>query len=83
MVRFLLSHGAECNLREKSGYTPLHWAASHGNLATIEALFAAGADPNALDARGQRPIDVARTSGKGEHVAYLKNRGVARGITSR
>lgn len=45
-----------------SNVKPNALVASHGSLAMIEALFAAGTDLNALDARSRRPIDVARRS---------------------
>jgi ankyrin repeat protein len=35
VVRFLLGVGADCNIAESAGYTPLHWATSHGNLETV------------------------------------------------
>jgi len=64
VVRYLLSTGADCNIAESTGgYTPLHWAASHGNLETIEALVEAGADPTVADRQGRLPIDMARKHG--------------------
>ncbi len=75
VVRYLLSVGASCNMVESTiGYTPLHWAASHGNLETIQILVEAGADPTVADYQGRLPIDVAHRYGKGAHVSYLKSR---------
>jgi ankyrin repeat protein len=74
-VRYLLSVKADCNIAESNGYTPLHWAASHGNLETMKALIEAGADPTVADHQGRLPVDVAQEYGKGAHVSYLKSIG--------
>ena len=73
VVRYLLSVGANCNIAESNGYTPLHWAASHGNIETLKVLLEAGADPSAADHQGRLPVDVAHKHGKGAHVSYLKS----------
>jgi uncharacterized protein len=76
VVAFLLSVGARHDLTEKmSALSPLHWAASHGNLDTVKLMIAAGADPATADRHGDLPIDHAHRCGKGPHVAYLKTVG--------
>ena len=42
-----------------SGATPLHFAAQSGDLAEIERLLSAGANPNARDAHGNTPLKYA------------------------
>ena len=44
-ARFLLDRGADPHA-DAAGYTALHTAVSRGDLALVEALCAAGADPN-------------------------------------
>jgi ankyrin repeat protein len=45
IVRLLLAYGADPNQRGINDYTCLHAAVSYGNLAAIDVLFEAGADP--------------------------------------
>ncbi len=55
---------------EKSGYTPLHFAARHNAVQAAELLLQRGADANAADAQGYGPL---RLSG-GQEVARLLRR---------
>ncbi len=58
LVRRLLASGVDANCAE-SGRSLLHWAASCADRATVEALLAAGADPNAEDESGATPMHEA------------------------
>ncbi len=40
---------------ENWGYTPLHMAWAQGNVATVQAMLAAGADVTVVDAKGRCP----------------------------
>jgi ankyrin repeat protein len=40
----------------------------------MAVLLDAGADSNATDSLGRRPVDVARSHGKTENVKYLEDR---------
>ena len=60
MVEFLLKHGADPNVKDNYGYTPLHHASWYSNsessLETVESLLRNGADPNAKDICGWTPL---------------------------
>ena len=44
MVRFLVEVGADINVRDNKGKTPLAWAISRKNVAIIEHLSGIGAE---------------------------------------
>jgi ankyrin repeat protein len=60
LLKLLLSHGAEVNVRGPSGDTPLHHAIQHGVAEIVKGLLDAGADPNARNDAGQSPLDWPR-----------------------
>lgn len=55
--------------------TALHQAAHRQEPAIVRALLKAGADPNALDEDGRRPVDLARMEDRAEVVALLAEAG--------
>jgi ankyrin repeat protein len=60
-VRYLVEEqGADVNLPDSWGYTPLHYAAVRGDNALIEYLVAKGADVKAISRLGQSVVDLAR-----------------------
>jgi len=56
IIRRLLNRGANVNLKDKEGSTPLHYAARQPDEELADLLLANGADPNALDASGKTPL---------------------------
>ena len=64
MVDFLVTHGADLDLRDSLGKTPLHYAATQrDDVDIVEFLLAHGADPHAVDQLGHSPLDVAQAMG--------------------
>lgn len=57
MVEVLLQYGADINVKNRYGRTPLHYAAHRGEVAKM--LIAAGADFNSVDEDGNTPFDIA------------------------
>ncbi|MPN39888.1 hypothetical protein SDC9_187422 [bioreactor metagenome] len=71
MVTFLIAQGADPNLQEQTGLTPLHWAASHGNLDTVKVLIAGGAAHNVANSFGQSAAALARAHRNWEIAEFL------------
>ena len=59
-VRILIAQGADVNMAQTGGYTPLHQAAAAGLEELAGILLEAGADPARLCDQGKTPADYAR-----------------------
>lgn len=59
LVTFMLDHGADVNMTNAVGRTPLHGAATAGREKVAELLLARGAAIDAEDAEGRTPLDSA------------------------
>jgi uncharacterized protein len=60
-VQYLVDeHGADVNLADAWGYTPMHYAAVRGGNDLIEYLVSKGASVKAVSRLGQSPVDMAR-----------------------
>ena len=59
-VRYLVEElGADVNMRDHNGYTPLHHAAARGDDEMIRYLVEKGADVKAVARTGQTTVDMA------------------------
>lgn len=58
-IRFLLQRGADPNIRNKKGITPLQLATSMGFTDGVEALIKGGANVNVGDQTGETPLIAA------------------------
>ena len=74
-VRLLVAQGADVNMEQAGGYTPLHQAAAAGNAELTEVLLEAGANPSNVCHQGKTPADYARER---NHQAVLEQLSVAR-----
>lgn len=63
VARLLVARGADINVAQRHGWTPLHEAVQNGHAELVDALLAAGADPNATNDDGSSAIDLARKAG--------------------
>ncbi|XP_066600669.1 serine/threonine-protein phosphatase 6 regulatory ankyrin repeat subunit B isoform X2 [Prorops nasuta] len=67
----LLKSGAGPNLTTDDGQTPVHVAASHGNLATLLLLLEDGGDPMSKSKNGETPLHLACRGCKADVVKQL------------
>jgi ankyrin repeat protein len=77
-VQFLLKNGAEPNLRDETGRTPLHYAAASKEEVApkiVRALISAGADPRASDNDGRTVLHSAASGKSLEVLELLVERG--------
>ena len=70
-VRLLIEQGADVNMEQAGGYTPLHQAAAAGRHELVPILLSAGADPSKVCFKGKRPVDYARDRGHSHVVDML------------
>ncbi|MSU47897.1 MAG: ankyrin repeat domain-containing protein [Opitutus sp.] len=75
-IRALLADSA-VDATQSDGMTALHWAARHDDLATVKALLAARANPNAQNRYGVTPLSLACTNGNAAIVTLLLDAGAA------
>ena len=59
-VRILIAQGADVNMAQAGGYTPLHQAAAAGLVELTKSLLEAGAHPDVRCDQGKTPADYAR-----------------------
>jgi len=60
----LLTSGADVNAGAAGGYTPLHIAAFHDDVAIVDTLLAHGAAADARDDDGKTPLAIAEEQGR-------------------
>lgn len=77
MTQHLLSHGANVNMADFQGWTPLMNAASCGRDAVIEALIGAGAAVDAVNTAGWTALSRAAARGHATSVQLLLAAGAA------
>ena len=65
-VEKLLEAGADPNLLEYDGWSPLHWAATNGHESVCGLLIRYGAKKDVQDSRGYTPRDMAVQMGQYE-----------------
>lgn len=71
-LKLLIARGANLNLSNNTGFTPVHHAAEAGAADATSILLAAGADITIANAAGMLPVDTARERGNAAVVALLE-----------
>jgi len=72
--RALIASGADVNVAQHGGWTPLHAAALHGNVALVRLLLEAGAKAEVKNDTSQTPAALAKTKNHKEVIALLEKR---------
>lgn len=75
IVKLLLEHGADRNLADLKGYTPLAIAAEEGHKKMVKILLKYGADVNAVSGHNVTPLYYALSNGHNELAELLIKKG--------
>lgn len=76
LVEFIISKGANVDVRNRLEQTPFHWACYNGEFEIAKILLDAGADITARDIEGDAPFTWAASAGQMEIVKHLLKIGV-------
>ena len=72
IVKCLIENGADINVKNHMGWTPLHLAAGYGYLEIVKYLIEIGADFMATNKDGSTPLDVAIHQNRTDVIAFLE-----------
>jgi ankyrin repeat protein len=76
LIQYLISHGAEVDASDRTGVSPLMFAAMYLDTDCCEAFRENGADIAKMDMWGRTAMHYAATQGKVDTMAWLYNHGL-------
>lgn len=76
VIDFLITHEADLDARDRTGYTAVMYAAALGNLIALKKLHEGGASLTRTDGNGYDALCFAANSGETETLTYLLKVGV-------
>ncbi len=59
MLKYVLKCGADVDIQDSNGWTPLHYACDHGDLEVVKILINDGANLSKFSNTGFYPIHIA------------------------
>jgi len=71
-VKTLLSSGANINIADNNGSTPLYIASKKGHINIVETLLSSGANINLADKEGKTALQIAKEKKKTEIIKLLE-----------
>ena len=74
-MRMLLEEGADANISEQHGITPLMIASFYGHITVVELLLRAGSIAELKNNDGFSALELAKSQGRGEVVRLLECHG--------
>jgi len=83
VAQYLISQGANINIKALLGYTPLHAAVDGGNPAIASLLIMNGSNVNPLYMERFTPLDLAAQKGNQELVEVLRQHAGVSGVVLR
>ena len=66
MVKLLIEAGANINIQDESGNTPLHYSAANGKKDVVKYLLDNKADASIVNVKEQKAIDYSNVKGFNE-----------------
>ncbi len=81
LIRVMLAAGADINVADKQGDTPLHEAAMGKHARTVALLARRGANVNAQNAKGETALFIAASNGAADVAKALLAKGLATNIS--
>jgi hypothetical protein len=73
-IKKMIKYGADLNLSDKDGVTPLHWAVDLNNVKVVKLLINSGANVDSKDKYSRKPLDIAYANECQEITLMLENK---------